>query len=56
MEEWLESQTKERLRELAEQIASEQDHEKFTALVQELNQLLDGEERPAKSTGDSVVS
>lgn len=35
-----------RLRELAEKIATEQDHDKFTALVKELNELLDAEQRP----------
>jgi len=29
------------LRELAARIAAEQDHDKFTALVKEFNQLLD---------------
>ena len=32
---------KERLRELAAQIATEQDHDKFMKLVEVLNQLLD---------------
>jgi hypothetical protein len=31
------------LRELAARIAAEQDHDKFTALVKEFNQLLDDE-------------
>jgi len=36
-----------RLRELAAKIATEQDHDTFTALVKELNELLDGErQRP----------
>jgi histone H3/H4 len=39
-----ESDNRERLRELAARIATEQDHDKFTALVRELNELLDGEE------------
>jgi hypothetical protein len=38
-----ESDHRERLRELTAKIATEQDHDKFTALVQELNRLLDGE-------------
>ena len=36
---------RQRLRELAGKIATEQDHDKFTALVQEFNKLLD-EEKP----------
>jgi hypothetical protein len=35
----------ERLRELAARIAAEQDHDKFTALVKEFNQLLDDEKQ-----------
>lgn len=34
-----------RLRELAAKIATEQDHDRFTALIKEFNQLLDGEQR-----------
>jgi hypothetical protein len=34
-----------RLRELAAKIATEQDHDKFTALVKEFNQLLDDEKQ-----------
>jgi hypothetical protein len=33
----------ERLRELAARIAAEQDHDEFTALVKEFNELLDGQ-------------
>jgi len=36
----------ERLRELAAKIATEQDHDKFTALVKELNDTLDEEHQP----------
>jgi hypothetical protein len=32
---------RERLRELAARIATEQDHDKFVALVKDMNQLLD---------------
>jgi hypothetical protein len=35
---------RERMRELAAKIATEHDHGKFTALVQEFNQMLDGEQ------------
>ena len=38
-----EKKKRERLRELAAKIATEQDHDKFVVLVKELNQLLDGE-------------
>ena len=34
--------TNKQLRELADKIANEQDHDKFKALVKEFNQLLDG--------------
>ena len=40
-----ENEKSERLRELASKIATEQDHDKFTALIKEMNQLLDGESR-----------
>ena len=45
---------RERLRELAAKITNKRDHDKFTALVQEFNRLLDGEqsaELPRKSEG-----
>jgi hypothetical protein len=41
-----ENEKRERLRELAAKIATEQDHDKFVALVKELNQLLDEERKP----------
>ena len=34
---------RERLRELVAKIGAEKDYEKFTALIKELNRLLDGE-------------
>lgn len=37
---------RERLRELAAKITNEGDHDKFTALVQEFNRLLDSEVPP----------
>lgn len=37
---------RQRVRELAAKIAAEQDHDKFTALVKEFNQLLDGKQQP----------
>jgi hypothetical protein len=40
-----ESENRARLRELAAKVATEQDHDKFVALVKELNQLLDGDLR-----------
>jgi hypothetical protein len=42
----------EKARELAAKIAAEKDHDRFTALVEELNQLLDGDAtpQPADST------
>jgi uncharacterized coiled-coil protein SlyX len=36
----LQNETKERWKELCERIAVEQDHAKFLALIQELNQVL----------------
>ena len=44
-----EKEKRERLRELTAKIATEQDHDKFVALVKELNQLLDGERKPQSS-------
>ena len=41
--------SRERLRELAAAISNEQDHDKFSALVAELNELLEGLE-PLKET------
>jgi len=43
--------TNKRLRELADKIANEQDHDKFTALVKEFNQLL---ERKLQEPHDST--
>jgi hypothetical protein len=43
----------ERLRELAGKVATEQDPEKFIALVKELNQLLDGEKQEQHKTADA---
>jgi hypothetical protein len=40
----------ERLRELAAQVATEQDHDKLMKLVEELNQLLDGEKTGTAKT------
>jgi hypothetical protein len=40
-----ENNPREHLRELAAQIATEQDHDKFTQLVKEMNELLDEERR-----------
>jgi hypothetical protein len=48
-----ENDNKERLRELAAKVAIEQDHDKFTALVQELNQLLDGEKQERHNAADA---
>lgn len=45
--------SRERLRELTAKIATEQDPDKFTALVQELNQLLDGEKQKRHKTADA---
>jgi hypothetical protein len=42
---------RQRLRELAAKIATEQDHDKFTVLVKEFNQLLDEEKRPPTEPG-----
>jgi hypothetical protein len=39
----------ERLRELAARIAAEQDHDRFTALVKEFNELLDGKQASQES-------
>ena len=42
----------EKLRELAARIAAEQDHDKFTALVQEFNELVDEKQAPQESPKD----
>jgi hypothetical protein len=41
---------RQRLRELAAKIATEEDHDKFTALVQEFNQLLDEDKQHLNET------
>jgi hypothetical protein len=41
-----------RLRELAARIAAEQDHDKFTALVKEFNELVDGKQASQESPKD----
>jgi hypothetical protein len=40
-----ESDSRQRLRELAAKVATEKDHDKFVELVKELNQLLDADLR-----------
>jgi hypothetical protein len=42
----------ERLRELAARIAAEQDHDKFTALVKEFNELIDDKQASRESPKD----
>jgi hypothetical protein len=44
---------RERLRELAARIVIEQDHDKFTALIKELNQLLDEGQQVRHKTTDA---
>ena len=47
---------KQRLQELAAKIATENDHDKFTTLVEEFNKLVDDEKQPQegkKLTPDS---
>jgi hypothetical protein len=43
----------ERLRELAAQVATEQDHDRFMKLVEELNQLLDGDKQKRNEAADA---
>ena len=43
----------ERLRELTARIATEQDHDKFTSLVEELNRILDGEKSQQHKPADA---
>jgi hypothetical protein len=49
------SRIQERLQELAASIATEQDPDKFAALVKELNDLLDAERHP-KPPAHTVLS
>jgi hypothetical protein len=42
---------RQRLRELAAEVATEQDHDKFSAPINEFNQLLDEEKRPPDEPG-----
>ena len=46
---------RQRLRDLAAKIATEQDHDKFTALVKEFNQLVDGDEQQPREPHDHHV-
>jgi hypothetical protein len=52
----LETETKERWRELCEQIAIEQDVEKFMSAIQELNQVLEANERRRRNQSDIRIS
>jgi hypothetical protein len=45
----LQNETKERWKELCERIAVEQDHERFVALIQELNKVLEEKELRLKA-------
>ena len=45
-----------RLRELAARIAAEQDHDRFTSLVKEFNELLDGKQVSQESPKDRDLS
>jgi hypothetical protein len=47
----VENNRRQRLRELACKLSAEEDHEKFTALVKEFNELLDGERLHSKGPG-----
>jgi hypothetical protein len=46
----------ERFRQLTAQIASERDHDKFSALVKELNELLEGEAPPKESPKETGLT
>ena len=48
-----ENEQAERLRELTARIATEQDHDKFTSLVEELNRILDGENGKQHKSADA---
>jgi hypothetical protein len=48
-----ENEQAERLRELTARIATEQDHDKFTSLVEELNRILDGEKSQQHKSADA---
>lgn len=50
------SEGRQRLRELADKIANERDHDKFTELVKEFNQLLEAEQKPRQSASPSSGS
>ena len=52
----LEATTNARVKELTQLIAAERDPEKFTDLVSELNQLLDGLQRPAPSENRAGIN
>jgi len=44
----LQNETKERWKELCERAAVEQDHDKFLAIIQELNEVLEAKEHRLK--------
>lgn len=52
----METETKERWRELCEQIAIEQDVEKFMSAIQELNRVLEANERRRRNQSDIRIS
>ena len=47
--------SKQRVKDLCDQIAREQDHKRFSQLIAELNQLLDSVDTPAGKTAPEVT-
>jgi len=51
----LDEATKQRVKDLCDQIAKEQDHKRFSQLIAELNQLLDSVSTPAGKAAPEVT-
>lgn len=50
----LDEASKQRVKDLCDQIAKEQDHKRFSQLIAELNQVLDSAHLPAGKTAPEV--
>ena len=51
----LDDSSKQRVKDLCDQIAKEQDQKRFSVLIHELNQLLDGAQTSSESDGQARI-
>ncbi len=52
----LDEASRQRVKDLCDQIAKEQDHKRFSDLIAELNQLLDSANTPAGNPADGTLT